>query len=102
MTNSIYVNNEIKLVQITLTEELLEDAYWLNVYYEHDDGECDYVEEILYLTNKFKDCSYSAIDELVDAVNESEHFRGEYNNCLPSDEEEYDAGDTVWALVDNV
>ena len=101
MTNSIYVNNKIKLVKITLTEEMLEEAYWLNVFYEHDDGEVGYVEEILYLTDNFNEYGYSAIDELVDAVNKSELIRGEYNDCTPSDEECYDAGDTVWALVDN-
>ena len=101
MTNSIHVNNAIKLVKITLTEEMLEDAYWLNIFHEHDGGDVGDVEEVLYLTDNFNEYSHSAIEELVDAVNESEHFGGEYNNCIPSDEEDYDAGDTVWALVDN-
>ena len=93
MTNSIYVNNEIKLVKIKLTEEMLEDAYWLNVFYEFDDGEVGDVEEILYVTKH-------RADDIIDAMNDSEHF-SEYNDFCESDEEDYDAGDTVWALVDN-
>mgnify|MGYP003648593255 CR=1 FL=1 len=98
MTNSIIVNNKVKLQQITLTEEHLMEECWLNVFYQHDDGESGVIEEILYLTRNFNE--YYGCDELLEAVNKSELFDGEYNDVATSDEGCLDAGDTVWALVD--
>ena len=94
MTQSIPVNNEIKLVQIKLTQDILEDAYWLNVFYECEEtGEIGTIEEILYVTRK-------PVHGILDAVNESELIDGfQFNDYCESDEEYFDAGDTVWALV---
>lgn len=96
MTKSINVNNALKLVEITLTEEMLEDAYWLNVFYEHDDGEVGDVEEILLVSNCPWNFDYGAV---LDAFNELNDC--ELNDYCESDEEYYEAGDKVWALVDN-
>tara|TARA_R110000772_G_scaffold180298_1_gene291567 strand:+ start:699 stop:1013 length:315 start_codon:yes stop_codon:yes gene_type:complete len=98
MQNSINVNNKVKLQQITLTEEHLMEEGWLNVFYQHDNGESGVIDEILYLTNNFNE--YYDCDELLKAVNKSELFDGEYNDVATSDEEYFEAGDTVWALVD--
>ena len=96
MTNSIPVNNAIKLVKITLTEEMLEDAYWLNVFCQYDDCVGD-VQEILYATNK--SLTDREVPGMLEAINAG--MDTEYNDVCRSDEEDYEAGDTVWALVDN-
>ena len=95
MSNSIIVNDNLKFVEITLTEDHLYDPTFIEFREYDEDGDiilgCD-CEEVLYLTDVF-----IPLPELCKA------FGGTYCNygaTITGNDCEYEAGQTVWALVD--
>lgn len=95
MTNSIIVNDNLKFVRITLTEDHLYDPTFIEFREYDEDGDiilgCD-CEEALCLADVF-----IPLPEVCKA------FGGTWmENCgatFTGNDCEYEAGQTVWALV---
>jgi len=95
MTISLDYYN-LKLVQITLTDEMLESAAWLQFSDEDEDGIHDQMD-VLFVYGDWTNQMGAYLLETL-----GEHGLEWTNVGLRLyDNQDHQVGDTVWALVDN-
>jgi len=97
MSNSIIVNDNLKFIKITLTEDHLYDPSFLEFREYDEDGDivpgCD-CAEALYITDVYP-LPMEEVCKAFGFTEDGETFTITGNNC------EYEAGMEIWALVDN-